>query len=284
MNDHARGATIAKLRLARRLGELRVDRGYTANQVCDRLGWGRGKVGRFEANVWVRPELSDIRDLLRFYKATEEEQTELVDLASLARNRAWWRELSDVFDNEFAGYEADAARIGSYVSLVIPGLLQTPSYMESLMRRGVKTSAWRSRAIRSRLRRQEILERTDGTAPEFAAVLTEGSLLYHWGTPAERRAQVEHLVEFARMPHIDIRVLRFADGPHAGMSTGGINLFEFASPDPSIVFLEDDLSMRLVPDQKEVLIQIESFRRIQEAATDPVGTIAFLKKLAETLE
>ncbi len=67
MNDHAQGATVAKLRLSRRLTELRVDRGYTANQVCDRLGWGRGKVGRFEANVWVRPELSDIRDLLRFY-------------------------------------------------------------------------------------------------------------------------------------------------------------------------------------------------------------------------
>lgn len=284
MNDHAQGATIAKLRLSRLLTEVRVDRGYTANQVCDRLGWGRGKVGRFEANVWVRPELSDIRDLLRFYKSSDEEAAEFEELATLARIRAWWRELSDVFENEFPGFEADAAGISSYVSLVIPGLLQTPAYMESLMRRGVKTSAWRSRAIRSRLRRQEILERTDGTAPEVAVVLTEGALMYHWGTTDERRAQVEHLIEFARMPHIDVRILRFADGPHAGMSTGGINLLEFASPDPSVVYLEDDLSMRQVTEQKEVLIQVESFRRIQESATDPVGTIAFLKQLAETLE
>ncbi len=284
MNDHARGATIAKLRLSRRLTELRVERGHTANQVCDRLGWGRGKVGRFEANIWVRPELSDIRDLLRFYQAAEEEQAEFEDLATLARTRAWWRDLSDVFDNEFPGFESDAARIGAYMSLVIPGLLQTPAYMESLMRRGVKSSAWRNRAIRARLRRQEILERTDGNAPELAVVLTEGSLMYHWGTPAERRAQIEHLVEFARMPHIDIRILRYADGPHAGMATGGINLFEFASPDPSIVYLEDDVSIREVSAQKDVLVQMDSFRRIQEAATDPVGTIAFLKQQAEKLE
>jgi transcriptional regulator with XRE-family HTH domain len=284
MNDHAQGATIAKLRLSRRLTELRTARGYTANQVCDRLGWGRGKVGRFEANVWVRPELSDIRDLLRFYKATDEELAEFEELATLARTRAWWREMSDVFENEFAGYEADAARIGTYVSLVIPGLLQTPAYMEALMRSGWRPPSWRSRAIRSRLRRQEVLERTDGTAPELAAVITEASLMYEWGTPAERRAQVEHLIEFARMPHIDLRILRFADGPHAGMATGGINLFEFPGPDPSIVFLEDDLGVREVSGQKDTLVQIETFHRIQEAATDSIGTLAFLKQHAETLE
>src|SRR5436190_1349847 len=40
------GATVAKRRLARLLSELRVVNGYTANQVCDKLNWGRGKVGR----------------------------------------------------------------------------------------------------------------------------------------------------------------------------------------------------------------------------------------------
>src|SRR5258706_14914643 len=45
------GATVAKRRLARKLTELRLKNGYTANQVCDKLNWGRGKVGRFEANV-----------------------------------------------------------------------------------------------------------------------------------------------------------------------------------------------------------------------------------------
>ena len=64
MTDDAYGATIAKRRLSERLGELRLGTGYTANHVCDILNWGRGKVGRFEANQWKRPEMSDVRDLI----------------------------------------------------------------------------------------------------------------------------------------------------------------------------------------------------------------------------
>ena len=67
MSDDAYGATAAKRRLARRLTELRQASGHTANHVCDLLDWGRGKVGRFEANQWKRPEMSDIRDLMRVY-------------------------------------------------------------------------------------------------------------------------------------------------------------------------------------------------------------------------
>ena len=67
MSDDSYGATIAKRRLARQLTAARLRTGYTANHACDILNWGRGKVGRFEANQWKRPEMSDIRDLVRIY-------------------------------------------------------------------------------------------------------------------------------------------------------------------------------------------------------------------------
>ena len=85
------------------------------------LNWGRGKVGRFEANQWKRPEMSDIRDLLRFYEADEFATREIETLALQARVRPWWRDYQDVFDNEFPGFEADAARIRVFFPLVIPG-------------------------------------------------------------------------------------------------------------------------------------------------------------------
>jgi len=59
MTDDGYGATVAKSRLSRRLTEFRREAHYTANHVCDMLNWGRGKVGRFEANQWKRPEMSD---------------------------------------------------------------------------------------------------------------------------------------------------------------------------------------------------------------------------------
>ena len=91
MSDDAYGATIAKRRLARQLTAARIRSGYTANHACDILNWGRGKVGRFEANQWKRPEMSDIRDLIRIYGIEGDEKDEIEDLAIRARARPWWR-------------------------------------------------------------------------------------------------------------------------------------------------------------------------------------------------
>ncbi len=154
MSDDAYGATIAKRRLARLLTEARVRAGYTANHACDILNWGRGKVGRFEANQWKRPEMSDIRDLIRIYEIEGAEKEEIEDLAIRARARPWWREYPEIFDSEFPGYENDATTIRVFMPLVLPGLLQTPAYTEALMRSGPRPPAYRRKAVESRLLRQ----------------------------------------------------------------------------------------------------------------------------------
>src|SRR5258708_31802650 len=136
MADDAYGATVAKRRLSRRLAELRTESGHTANHVCDILNWGRGKVGRFEANQWKRPEMSDIRDLLRIYGVDSVAAEELEELAIRARARPWWRDYTDIFENEVPGFENDAVRIRVFMPLVLPGLLQTRDYMEALWRAG----------------------------------------------------------------------------------------------------------------------------------------------------
>src|SRR5271156_6270225 len=132
MSDEACGATVAKRRLSRRLTELRRASGHTANHVCDLLDWGRGKVGRFEANHWKRPEMSDIRDLLRVYGVDQAVRDELEELAMQARARPGWRDYSDTLENESPGFENAAARIRGCMPLVPPGLLPTPDSTEAL--------------------------------------------------------------------------------------------------------------------------------------------------------
>lgn len=278
------GSTVAKRRLARRLGELRVANGYTANQVCDKLSWGRGKVGRFEANTWKRPEMSDIRDLLRLYEVPEPERKELADLAVLARGRAWWREYADVFgDSEYPGYEADAQRIRLYMPLILPGLLQTPGYIEAQMRVGSQPTPWRRRAREARLRRQEILNRDDGGAPELCAVITEASLRYRWGVASERRDQLDYLIDVSRRPGVELRLLRNDDGLHPGMSSL-ISVFDFPGDEPTLVFLENDVAIQDVSDRKEVDAYVTTFERIREAALDADSTTEFLKQFVTTME
>jgi transcriptional regulator with XRE-family HTH domain len=282
VSDDAYGATIAKLRLARRLTDLRIAAGYTANHVCDMLNWGRGKVGRFEANQWKRPEMSDIRDLLRFYDADEASSREIESLAMQARVRPWWRDYQDVFDNEFPGFEADASRIRVFFPLVIPGLLQTEDYISALMRSSGKPPAWRRRAIEARLRRQQILERDKATMPQLQAVIAEASLLYRWGSRAERQEQLMHLVEMAQRPGIHLHLQRFADGPPPGLFSA-VQIFDYEA-DPSLVFTETDHGIQEVTDTEYVNSYLEAFDRAVDVALEPRDTAMYLKQLSERLE
>jgi transcriptional regulator with XRE-family HTH domain len=282
MSDDAYGATVAKRRLARRLTELRHASGHTANHVCDLLGWGRGKVGRFEANLWKRPEMSDIRDLLRIYEVADEERAELEQLAILARARAWWRDYPDVFENEFPGFENDAARIRVFMPLLIPGLLQTRDYMEAHLRFGSRPPTWRQRSMAARLRRQEVLDRVS-VPPVVEAVLTEASLMYRWGSKSDRRDQIDHLVELSARPGIDLRIQRFEDGPPQGMFSP-VNIFDLPDYEPSIVFTETDTAIQEVGQPELVASYGQTFDRASAAALEPPDTAAYLRYLAQRLE
>jgi len=283
MTDDAYGATIAKRRLARRLAELRVASGYTANHVCDILNWGRGKVGRFEANQWKRPEMSDIRDLLRIYNADTTVQDELEDLAIRARARPWWREYPEIFGNEFPGFENDASQIRVFMPLILPGLLQTPAYVEAGLRTGPRSPAWRQKALETRLRRQEILTRDGPTAPKVVAVITEASLMFRWGTRSDQYEQIAHLTEIGGRANVELRIQRFTDGPYPGMHSM-INIFGYPDGEPSLVFMETDYAIEEVSSAESVSAYEEAFSRARDGALEPTDTAAFLRQLAEQLE
>ncbi len=282
MSDEAYGATIAKRRLARELTDLRVAVGYTANHVCDMLNWGRGKVGRFEANQWKRPELSDIRDLMRFYQLADDRAAEIEELAIQARTRPWWRDYQDVFENEFPGYEADANRIKVFTPLVIPGLFQTEDYTDALMRSAGRSPAWRRRAAAARRRRQEILDRDGETLPQVQSVISEASLLYRWGSRSERSDQVLHLADLGQRGNVRLHLQRFSDGPPPGMFSA-VQIFEYMA-EPSIVFTETDHGVQEVTDTEYMNGYIEAFGRAVDAALEPADTVKFLGQLAERLE
>ena len=285
------GATVAKWRLSRRLIEMRKKTGLSTPDVDARLHWERGRLQRIQSNRWSLPDVSTVRDLLRFYNVSDKEQEEAIDLALHARARLWWREYvgdsrdkNRVFENEFPGFENDAHRITIYLPLVIPGLLQTPAYMEALLQAGMKSPAWRKRAIEARLRRQQILDRTDGTAPRLTAVITEASLMYHVGSNADRREQLAHLAAMSQRPNVDLRLIRFEDGPQPGMC-GPINFFDFPDDeDPSIVFMETDTAVREVTSPEEARAYIDALARVRSGSLAPAATTAYLEELADTLK
>ena len=98
--------------------------------------------------------------------------------------------------------------------------------------RPARPPAWRRRMVETRQIRQKILDRTDGTAPELIAVITEASLMYRWGTKPDRREQIMKLVELGARPNIELRMQRFIDGPPTGMHSM-VNIFDCPTRSPA---------------------------------------------------
>ena len=109
--------------------------------------------------------------------------------------------------------------------------------------------------------------------------------MYRWGTRTDRRNQVEHLITMSRRPNVELRLLRFEDGPHPGMSSL-INIFEFPDDDqdPSVVYLENDTAIQEVAKAEDVRAYTVTFGQIRQAALASSTTTAYFEKLVETLE
>ena len=285
MSDDAYGATVAKRRLSRRLTELRRASGHTANHVCDLLNWGRGKVGRFEANHWKRPEMSDIRDLLRVYGVGEAErggargaghpgagQALVAGLPRRLRERV--PRLRERRQPDPGLHAAGAARPAA-----------DPRLRRGVLRAGSRPPAWRRRALEARLRRQEILDRTDGTAPAADRGDHRGVADVPVGharrTGASRSSTSPTL---SRRPNIELRIQRFADGPPPGMHSM-VNIFDL--PGRRATASSTWRPIRH-PGGEQARRRSSSYVQpsaaLSDAALEPDDTTAYLKQLAEQLE
>ena len=79
-------------------------------------------------------------------------------------------------------------------------------------------------------------------------------------------------------------MLRFADGPHPGMSSL-IDIFDFPDDDePTVVYLENDTGLQEVTKPDEVDAYRTTFTRIREAALAPAATRTHLDTLSQNLE
>jgi hypothetical protein len=135
----------------------------------------------------------------------------------------------------------------------------------------------------TRSRRQEILSRPGGTAPRLTAVITEASLQYQWGSRAERRGQIEHLVDMAQRPNVGLHIQRFTDGPPPGLSSA-INIFDFSEGEPPVAFTETDFAVVEVNEAEQVSRYIQSFEKAVDGALEPSDTTIYLRQLADQLE
>ncbi|MGW4345071.1 helix-turn-helix domain-containing protein [Streptomyces sp. NPDC004690] len=204
------------------LRRLREAAGLTQRQLGDIVNYTASLVGQIEtARKLPTPEFSQRVDAAL---NTGGVLSRLVILVMRSQLPAWFQQVAEL--------QARATEIYSFEMGMVPGLLQTRAYARAVL--GALDETELDDRTTVRLERQRIFEKEE--PPLYWVVLFEAALYLEIDGPETMREQLAHLLSFERNPRINVQVLPFKAGAHAGM-TGSFDLYRFAS-DPSIVYTE----------------------------------------------
>ncbi|MGC5011241.1 helix-turn-helix domain-containing protein [Streptosporangium sp. DT93] len=193
------------------LRRYRHEAGLSQEKLARRIGFALGTVSMAETGR--RPPTEDF--VRRCDQALGAEGAlirikEMMDNVA-ARLPAWFRPWAEI--------EQAAESLRTWEPLIVPGLLQTAEYARVLFVGEPRASAEKVELdVAARLERQRILERED--PPMFWVVLDEGVLGRCIGDGAVMTAQLDHLLEVARTPHVTIQVVPSGAGSTVGLLGG----------------------------------------------------------------
>lgn len=276
---------MRRRRLARELARLRDVAGLTMEQAADAAGISMSHLSRVErAQVGIR--LPAVKVLLGAYDADAETRAYLLGVAKDATKRGWWHKYAGSIPLHYAtfiGFETEADQMWNYEPMAVPGLLQTEAYARAMFHAGASrlTDEEITKRVEVRSQRQELLRRDD--PPRFWFILDEAVIRRQVGGPGVHADQLDHLAELARLPHVDIQVLPFHLGAHAG-TPGSLVVLHYSEPtDPPVVYLETMVGDLYPETQDELDGAILAFDRLRATALSPDESVALIRQAAKEL-
>ncbi|MEU7377880.1 helix-turn-helix transcriptional regulator [Streptomyces albidoflavus] len=180
---------------------------------------------------------------------------------------------------EYLGYEARAAEIRVFEIGVIPGLLQTQEYARvltaSAVQRGAITPEQAAERIRVLEDRQKAIARQ--RPPMVFVTMDESCIRRLVGGPDVMDRQLEHLVEFSRMPNTVIQVAPFEIGERRTLSRP-VNLLTLA--DRSVMYYaESQAQGHLEREGSAVVDMLTEYHQLQAEALSQAASVALISQL-----
>jgi len=276
-------ATVLRMLLGAQLRRLREAAGISAEKAGYEIRASRSKISRMETGR-VGVKVRDVEDLLTLYGVLGEQQrAKVMALARRSRAPEWWTQYNDILPDWFETYlglESAAAAIRSFEMQFVPGLFQTEDYARAVTRLGHQAAPADEieRRVGLRRKRQELLARAQ--PPRVWAVMDEAVLRRPVGGTPVMRAQLRHLAEVARLPHVTLQVVPFARGGHAGAS-GSFSLLRFAERDlPDVVYIEQLTSAVYLDQRPDIEHYLEVADQLSGEALTPADTTRFIEQVA----
>jgi len=271
-------------RIARTLLHWRESRGINGADIAKKAGWSGAKQSRLEnATQPIQP--SQVVTLALLYGVPEAERDAVFNSCLSAQQEGWWDAIhkealvADLLD--YVEFESEATTVRTFKIDLVPGLLQTAGYaeaVESAFLPQASAEVVRER-VEARIKRQE---RIDGENPiHIEAVITEGALRSQVGGPEVMAQQLDRLVELAKLPNVDLRVIAAA-GAYPAMGFP-FSILSFAGAYPDVGYIESIGMGVYIEDAEDLEPYQVTFAGLQKVALGQSKSRTLIAEVARSL-
>lgn len=290
------GQTLPLHQLGRRLRQWREDAGYSLEKAAAKVpGMSQTALHRLEKGMKAKPNPRDVRAICELYGIRKDLIDGAVGLAMQAAQKDWWwHAYGDLIPEGFGVYvaqETAAESLRSHQPNLIPGLLQTPSYVLALIKQALPDTGqdeW-ERRVEIKTHRRAILTRPEPVVMDV--VIGQAALHHRVGSPAIMAAQLRHLTEMSALhPNIGLRVLPFEAGFPGGVSMPPFVILDFGtttdgSPvEPRTVFLENVVGGIYLRKPDDVASYDRAYSTITQASLDAKASQILVTRVAKEYE
>ncbi|OXM46052.1 helix-turn-helix domain-containing protein [Amycolatopsis alba] len=275
-----------RARLAMKLRELRAATGMSGNQFAKELGWPQSRVSKIETAAQF-PTGDDIVAWLGTAGARGEENvvTELLRRARVesvsVRQEFGKAGGAGATQRSVHEQERQAARVATFQPAMLPGLLQTPAFMRSLLslpsgpaQMGNASSADIEQLVAARIERQSLLYQGDKDLP---FVIGEAALWIRVGDLETQLGQLDRLQSLAGLHTVDLRILPF------GKATPIAPLHGFRIIDAEFVAVETFTGEHQLRDPDEIALYRQLFRLLHEEAVGEEEAAGLIRRVSRRL-
>lgn len=260
----------ARARYAQELAFLRSEKGVSLRALGDAVRADHTHLSHMEHGRSIGgPELARMLD--EYYGTTH--LTILWEAA--ARDPSRFREQYQTYMT----LESQALGLQQYAPSVMPGLLQTEPYAQTLLQAAGPVDADAlSEDVAARMGRQDLLSRTDDR-PDFRAILDEAVLRRPLADLKEWQGQLAHLCQVAELPNVTLQVVLSSVGLHGLTNTD--TTFLWLSDGRTVAYVETGYSGSMVEDARNVDRLRRSYDHLRDLALSPRKSCDVITKYME---
>ncbi|MFD7547371.1 helix-turn-helix domain-containing protein [Streptomyces sp. NPDC059578] len=277
--------TMRSRRLGNELRRLRTEAELSPQDVADALECGKPKISQIEnGKRGVRP--LDMTILLDLYGVEDDTyRASLKRLAKEIHRVDWWSGQDPLIHDSLRDYltlEADSDFVRDYEHNLVPGLLQTETYMRTMFGAAGVEPERVEQLVRIRLKRKELLDNSGDF--RLRTVIDATALHRIEGGPDVIKEQLNHLLEIGRRSNVHIQVLPL-NASLLMEQYGPFSIFSLRGEPPvDLIWLEQITGGTLLEQRRHVQAYSKAWDELTAAALSLTATQQYVRDLIKEVD